>query len=78
MKIELSKYNFKAERKDIEAFLNSISGNNIEKLKNDFKNNQLDFELFVEEKKLNSNGKNSFTACILIKLKLIKLLLKKK
>ena len=50
MKIELSKYNFKAERKDIEAFLNSISGNNIEKLKNDFKNNQLDFELFVEEK----------------------------
>ena len=51
MKIELSKYNFKAERKDIEAFLNSISGNNIEKLKNDFKNNQLDFELFVEEKK---------------------------
>ena len=50
MKIELSKYNYKAERKDIEAFLNSISGNNIEKLKNDFKNNQLDFELFVEEK----------------------------
>ena len=50
MKIELSKYNYKAERKDIEALLNSISGNNIEKLKSDFKNNQLDFELFVEEK----------------------------
>ena len=50
MKIELSKYDYKAERKDLEAFLNSISGNNIEKLKNDFKNNQLDFELFLEEK----------------------------
>ena len=78
MKIELSKYNYKAERKDLEAFLNSISGNNIEKLKNDFKNNQLDFELFLEEKETQFKWQKLIYSMYSVKLKLIKLLLKKK
>ena len=48
-KIELSKYNFKRDDKKINDYLNSISSNNIENLKNLFKKNDIDFQAYVDE-----------------------------
>lgn len=48
-KIELSKFNFKNDNYQIQNYLNSISGNNISKLKDTFKKNDIDFQLFVDE-----------------------------
>lgn len=48
-KIELSKYNFKNDPKQISDYLNLISSNDIEKFKERFKRNNLDYELFIEE-----------------------------
>ena len=48
-KIELEKFNFKKDHQQINSYLESISGNNIQLLKDLFKNNNLDFELFLNE-----------------------------
>ena len=57
-KIELLKFNLKNDSSQINNYLNSISGNNINKLKDTFKRNNIDFKLFVDEVKLNLNGNN--------------------
>ena len=48
-KIELSKYDFKKDAKQIENYLNAISNNNINNLKEKFSNNNIDFQLFLDE-----------------------------
>ena len=48
-KIELSKYNLKVDQKKITKYLNSISLNNINGLKEKFSNSGIDFQLFYEE-----------------------------
>jgi len=48
-KIELKKYNIKKDDKQINSYLNSISSNNIENLKNAFKSYDLDFKEFTDE-----------------------------
>ena len=50
-KIELSKYNFSDNIKQLDSYLNSISSNNIESLKEKFLINNLDFNLFLDEVK---------------------------
>ena len=47
--IELSNYDFKIDEKKIYSYLNNISSNNISGLKQQFLNNNLDFELFMDE-----------------------------
>ncbi len=47
--IELSKFNFKDDLAQINSYLNSISSNDIEGLKNIFKVNNVDFNLFLNE-----------------------------
>lgn len=49
--IELDKYNFEIDYKQIEDYLNSISGNNIDRLKSVFKSNNIDFEMFLDNVK---------------------------
>ena len=51
-KIELSKYNISNDEDKIIAYLNSISSNDIMGLKKEFIENQLDFEFFLEEVKI--------------------------
>ena len=46
---ELDRYNFKVDQKNIETYLNSISSNKIEDLKEKFRINNISFELFLEE-----------------------------
>ena len=48
-KIELSKYNLKVDQKKITSYLNSISLNNINGLKEKFSKSGIDFQLFYEE-----------------------------
>ena len=48
-KIELKKYNFKRDINRINSYLNSISNNNIEELKSAFKENNIDYKIFVDE-----------------------------
>ncbi len=48
-KIELSKFNYKVNQAQLNSYLNSISSNNINKLKDTFKNNSVDFEVFLDE-----------------------------
>ena len=50
-KIELLKYNFSDNIKQLDSYLNSISSNNIESLKEKFLINNLDFNLFLDEVK---------------------------
>ena len=52
MKIELDKVNIKSNNAKVNAYLNSISSNNILELKNKFNQNNLDFELFLQEIKI--------------------------
>ena len=47
--IELKKYKIKKNNSQINSYLNLVSENNIEKLQNKFKNNNLDYDLFLEE-----------------------------
>ena len=49
MKIELSKYNIKKDDSKINSYLNLVSSNNIEGLKIIFKENNLDYDFFLEE-----------------------------
>ena len=48
-KIELSKYKIEKDEGRINSYLKSISGNNIQNFKNKFFENNLDFELFLDE-----------------------------
>jgi len=48
-KIELSKFKIQKDPKRIDSYLRSISGNDLEGLKNKFLENDLDFEMFLEE-----------------------------
>ena len=48
-KIELKKFNFKKDHQQINSYLESVSGNNIQLLKDLFKSNNLDYELFLNE-----------------------------
>ena len=48
-KIELNKYNIKKNETKINAYLNSISSNNIIDLKNQFINKNLDYQTFLNE-----------------------------
>lgn len=48
-KIELSKYNIKKDDSKINSYLNLVSSNNIEGLKIIFKENNLDYDFFLEE-----------------------------
>jgi len=48
-KIELSKFKIQKDPKRIDSYLRSISGNDLEGLRNKFLENDLDFEMFLEE-----------------------------
>jgi peptidyl-prolyl cis-trans isomerase SurA len=48
-KTELSKYNFIDDENQIQNYLRSISSNNVAALKKKFSNNNLDFNLFLDE-----------------------------
>lgn len=47
--IELEKYNYQVNKKKVDEYVNSISGKSIQTLKNEFKNNGLDFDLWIKE-----------------------------
>lgn len=47
--IELSRYNFKNDEERVKKYLKSISSDNISDLKQKFKNNNINFEIFVED-----------------------------
>ena len=53
-KLELVKYNIKEDDQQINSYLNAISDNNIIGLKENFRINKLDFELFLNELKVQS------------------------
>ena len=53
-KIELQKYNISKNEAQINAYLNSISSNNILGLKEKFELNDLSYELFLEEIEIES------------------------
>ena len=57
-KIELSKYDFKKDTKQIENYLNAISDNNINNLKEKFSNNNIDFQLFLDELEIHFKWQN--------------------
>lgn len=57
-KIELEKYNLKRDSKQINAYLNSISSNNISNLKKLFKNYDIDFNSFESEVDIEMKWKN--------------------
>ena len=57
-KIELSKYDFKKDAKQIENYLNAISNNNINNLKEKFSNNNIDFQLFLDELEIHFKWQN--------------------
>ena len=48
-KIELKKYNFDSETTQINSYLNSITSNNIESLKEIFSKNGIDFQAYEDE-----------------------------
>ena len=48
-KIELSKYEINSDQNNVNDYLKSISQNDIKGLKNKFHENNLDFQLFLEE-----------------------------
>ena len=48
-KIEVSKYNFKDDPIQLNNYLVSLTSNNLTKLKDQFKENNLDYELFLDE-----------------------------
>ena len=50
--IELSKYNFSYDNSEIIDYVNSISSNDIQTIKKKFGENNLDYQLFLEEVKI--------------------------
>ena len=63
-KIELEKYNFQRDQVQLNNYLNNISSNNIENLKKRFSNNNVDFDLFIDDLDIDLNGKNIFIKSI--------------
>ena len=53
----------------VNSYLNSISSNNIQNLKDVFNKYNVDFEQFLDEVKLNLNGRNLYIKIIQKKLK---------
>ena len=53
MKIELSKYDLKDSPDKLNSYLRTLSSNNIDLLKKKFLDNKLDYDLFLDEIKLN-------------------------
>ena len=47
-RVELSKYNFMVSDQQINQYLNSISSNNIQNLKNEFSRKNVDFKIFYK------------------------------
>ena len=47
-RVELSKYDLKISDQQIDQYLNSISSNNIQNLKNEFSRKNVDFEIFYK------------------------------
>ena len=47
--IELEKFNFKVNEQRLNSYINKIAKNNVKKLKNDFKNYNLDFNIWKKE-----------------------------
>ena len=56
--IELKKFKIKKNSNQINSYLNSISGNDIFSLENKFKNNNLDYNLFLEEVEIQTKWQN--------------------
>ena len=50
--IELSKFNYKIEQSRIDDYLKLVSSNSTESFKKNFKNNRINFDLFLEEIKI--------------------------
>ena len=50
-KIELKNYDIKDDARQMNSYLNEISENNINSLKDKFIQNQVNYELFIEELK---------------------------
>ena len=55
--IELSKYKIDDDLDQVNEYLNSISSNDLKSLETKFKNNNVEFNLFVKEIKQNFSGK---------------------
>tara|TARA_B100000963_G_scaffold357252_1_gene378984 strand:- start:7228 stop:8160 length:933 start_codon:yes stop_codon:yes gene_type:complete len=51
-KIELLKYDINIEESEISNYLNNVSSGNIDELKDTFKNNNLNYNLYIEEIKI--------------------------
>lgn len=51
-KTELSKYNFNYEQSQLKSYLNRISNNDIQSLKDKFKSNNINYEIFLDEAKI--------------------------
>ncbi len=51
-KIELSKHDFKNSQQEVNLYLNQITSNNISELKNKFEDYGIDYDLFLEETKV--------------------------
>ncbi len=56
--IELKKYKIKKNDGQINSYLNLVSGNDITNLQNKFKNNNLDYNLFLEEVEIQTKWQN--------------------
>ena len=56
--IELKKYKIKKNNSQINSYLNLVSDNDITKLQNKFKNNNLDYDLFLEEVEIQTKWQN--------------------
>ena len=56
--IELKKYKIKKNKSQINSYLNLVSENNIEKLQNKFKTNNLDYDLFLKEVEIQTKWQN--------------------
>jgi len=56
--IELEKFKIKKDSNKINLYLNSISANDLSAFKNKFKNNNLDYDLFLEEVEIQTKWQN--------------------
>ena len=57
-KIELSKYPIKINQKQLDAYISRISASNVNELKNKFTQNNIDFDLYIDEIKTDLKWQN--------------------
>ena len=57
-KIELSKYPIKINQKQLDAYISRISASNVNELKNKFNQNNIDFDLYIDEIKTDLKWQN--------------------